>query len=330
MSAAPRAVTTIQAHNFSVSYDARFSLHTNHMAVSGNVIAVLGHNGAGKSTFLKAILGLIPTSAGKVEVYREDEGARVLLQPDQHMAFCPEVGSVFADISVESYIKLWCRLKHGSGTYYRTHAGRKYLDLLAIEPLLPKLGRELSKGQRRRVQTAIGFLTNPQLFLFDEPFDGLDIQRSTELAEIMEGESARTSLVLSSHRMDIVERLADTLIVLKDGEFVASGDLESVCETLGGDTFVIEGLTTPEDETELLRRQLPGALINQIGHRIEVTGLGLSQQKVETALRSVRVAGVNERVMHQPVDLTRIRPTLVDAMNYHLKSSRSREDPGPT
>lgn len=218
---------TIEAKGLSVAYDSTVALRCEQLVLSGNIIGLIGHNGAGKSTFIKSILKLLPPTSGSLKVY-DDNGP---LLPEEHMAFCPETGSVFNDISVESYVKLWCRLKHQDPNYYRKE-GREISDLLALEPLLPKLGRELSKGQRRRVQTAIGFLTKPKLFLFDEPFDGLDVLRTRELAEIINNQSEQTNFIISSHRMDVMERLVDMLVVLRAGEFVATGPVQEVCKKL--------------------------------------------------------------------------------------------------
>jgi ABC-2 type transport system ATP-binding protein len=220
-------VFTLKAHQLRVAYDSTVALRCPEIQLTGNLIGIIGHNGAGKSTFIKSILKLLPPTSGSLTV--SDETGPLL--PQEHMAFCPETGAVFSDIPVESYVKLWCRIKHNDPLYYRKES-KYFSDLLALEPLLPKLGRELSKGQRRRVQTAIGFLTRPRLFLFDEPFDGLDVLRTRELAEIIQSEKHRTNFIISSHRMDVMERLVDILVVLRGGEFVASGPVAAVCRQL--------------------------------------------------------------------------------------------------
>lgn len=225
-----RSFVTIQAKNLSVSYSELQALDIPALKAGGGVFALIGHNGAGKSTLIKTILGLLDPRAGSVEV-RNVHGARLI--PDRDMAFCPENGSVFADIPVEDYLKLWCRIKHGDSGYYLSR-GAEYLDRLSLPPLLSKKGRELSKGQRRRVQAALGFMSDPKLFLFDEPFDGLDVSRTNELMEIVEDESRKRTFLISSHRMDVMERIADSVIVLESGELRCSGTVSTVCEDLAG------------------------------------------------------------------------------------------------
>lgn len=220
---------SLEARGLSVRYTDLVALEIPELVAQGQIIAVLGHNGAGKSTLIKALLGLLVPHSGVLQV---KDATGVILRPEEHMAFCPENGAVFADISVESYLRLWCRIKHDDPRYY-IRAGSGYVERLSISQLLGKKGRELSKGQRRRVQTALGFMSDPHLFLFDEPFDGLDVQRTNDLMEIVEEERARRAFLISSHRMDVMERLADLVIVLRNGSVASVGSVSQVCAELG-------------------------------------------------------------------------------------------------
>lgn len=224
---------TITGRELSVKYAHFEAFSAKNLKISGNVIAVIGHNGAGKSTFIKTILGLLTPTKGTFAVMHNEGNELTALKPDQHMAFCPENGSVFADISVERYLELWCRIRHHNPRYYLT-TGIDYVELLDIAPLLKRKGRELSKGQRRRVQTALGFMLDPKLFLVDEPFDGLDVSRTNQLMEIVEAEKEKRCFIVSSHRMDVVERISDTVAVLRKGEIQAIGNVSEVCTALLG------------------------------------------------------------------------------------------------
>jgi ABC-2 type transport system ATP-binding protein len=221
---------SIRARDLVVRYSDLVALDIPRLECSGSVIALLGHNGAGKSTLLKTILGLLEPLSGQVSFTKSDGS---ILKPERDMAFCPENGAIFADIAVERYLECWCRITRDDARYYR-NAGSKYVELLSIEELFTKKGRELSKGQRRRVQTALGFMGDPSLFLFDEPFDGLDVQRTNDLMEIVEQERSQRSFIISSHRMDVMERLADMVIVLQHGEVACSGTVSEVCTALTG------------------------------------------------------------------------------------------------
>lgn len=227
-------VISIISDGVEISYDSTVAFRASSFCISGNVIAIIGHNGAGKSTLIKSLLGILKPTTGNLSIGFAGGSEKRPLIPHRDMAFCPETGSVFADISVERYIELWCRIRCSSARHYRK-GGAHYIELLDIQPLLKKKGRELSKGQRRRVQTALGFMIEPLLFLFDEPFDGLDVGRTNQLMEIVEEERGKRCFIISSHRMDVVERVADTILVLKQGTIQTSGSVLNVCATLLGD-----------------------------------------------------------------------------------------------
>lgn len=302
---------SLEAHSLSLAYGDTLALNCGDLQVSGTVLAVIGHNGSGKSTLLKAILGLHAPRTGTLNVIRTDNNLRNNpLVPEKHMAFSPENGAVFEDISVESYIKLWCRLKQRDSLYYLKE-GSRFIEIFKISELLGRKGRELSKGQRRRVQTVVGYLTAPTLFLFDEPFDGLDVLQTKSLADIIKQESAAMCVVLSSHRMEVVERLADSIIVLHEGRVFTSGNIQSVCRTLCPKTY----LFTIAD-TAALPRLLkisstcyPDCRVSKYHEQVSISGRALDP--------NILLAACAEADLGQ-VHCTEAAPSLPDAMSFHL------------
>jgi ABC-2 type transport system ATP-binding protein len=294
----------LHAREVEVCYEDDPALTIPELVLSGNIVAVIGHNGAGKSTLLKALLGLLPLAHGELWCGVRSNSGEYRLLPERDMAFCPETGSVFADITVQSYVELWCRIKYSQADYYK-RAGAAVFDLLDISPLLSKLGRELSKGQRRRVQTAIGFLLEPKLFLFDEPFDGLDVQRTSELTEIIERRVEHTAFVISSHRMDVVERIADTVLVLAHGRIVACGSVADVARTLAPLCVRISGVEHPQLESTA-KSLLPNALVTRVGDEsLLLADTGSSIETLRAALPAAQISNMD--------------PSLIDAVNVHLR-----------
>lgn len=305
----------LTARDLSITYGNTVALTVPFLSTRGHLVAVIGHNGSGKSTLIKSILGLLAPKTGELHTTLIRGAERTVLVPEQHMAFSPETGAVFADVSVESYIKLWCRLKQNDARYYR-RGGSRFIEALDIAPLLGKQGRELSKGQRRRVQSCVGFLAEPSLFLFDEPFDGLDIAQSNALSSIILEEGKRMSVLISSHRMEVVERIADTVIVLEGGRVLAAGSVEEVCASLCERSVVISHIPGELlDVVSLLRDRFPGCLVHSIGAQLCVTGPATDTDE------AVRFLAVEQRC--SGMSWRDVKPSLVDAMHYHLRRFQS-------
>lgn len=308
-----RRHVTLQAEGFSVGYDGNVVLSTGKIEITGNVIALAGHNGAGKSTFMKALLGLLPPESGRLQAVNAETGE--LLLPEKHMAFCPETGSVFADITVKEYLKLWCRLKAPTGNYFETE-GAELLEALELYSLLAKRGRELSKGQRQRVQTAAGFFTHPEFFLFDEPFDGLDVQRTHELMQIIRQFTPDMSFLVSSHRMDVVERLADQVIVLQEGKVKTFGPTAAVSRELCNRMYVIENASTPENLRKELESAFPTSFVYLLGQSVRFATSEVSETQLSEFITSRDSNGARTR---------EVSPTLTDAMSFHLRMLKREE-----
>jgi len=302
----------IEINDLKVKYGKHLALEIEKLRASGKIISVIGHNGSGKSTLIKTALGLLAPKYGSLKLTNIQNNKKTILIPEKHMAFSPENGAVFEDLNVESYIKLWCRIKLANGRYYLKE-GSEIIESLQIAPLLKKLGRELSKGQKRRVQTAVGFLIKPKLFLFDEPFDGLDILQSSELASIIQKHSNNMNMIISSHRMEVIERLSDMVIVLRNGRLHTYGNLDDVCINLCRECFSIQHL--PEQQAliseilPLFQREFRDCLINQIGRQLIIAGNDLKFEDIKSFFNNYKIP---------PHKMDKIRPSLVDAMSYHL------------
>lgn len=298
---------SLKSLDLKVSYDRQVALNIDKLDITGNVIAILGHNGAGKSTLLKTILNLLNPQSGKIDVSDQND---LNLIPERDMAFCPENGAVFEDIKVEDYLKVWLRIKSLSCNLQNDEVSR-LINLFEISPLLHKYGRELSKGQRRRVQSVVGFLIKPKLFLFDEPFDGLDIQKTAELSDIIEDKKSDTCFLISSHRMDVIERVCDSGLVLAAGKVIASGSIEDLSESLAGKSIIFN--LPPDYKLKNIKFAFKNTKchISHIGQNLIFTGHDCDLEKIisDYSLMDMKYC---ERV-----------PSLTDAMAYHLKKLSS-------
>ena len=193
------------------------------MAVGeGSVHAVLGANGAGKSTLLRIIAGL----------YRPDAGdilwCNAPVSPHKDAAWRSQLALVGADLSLPARFSVadcrhYASLMYASWDDTRWQRIAKSLELPVVERI-----HRLSLGTRAQVKLAIALAIRPRLLLLDEPTVGLDPVVRRQIWQWLVGEAAETgmSLVVATHELDEIERLADALTVLYRGRKVWSGELE--------------------------------------------------------------------------------------------------------
>lgn len=217
-------LVNINSKDLTVSYDQFIALDSINFSLTGEVFSLVGHNGSGKSTLIKTILDLVNINAGYIQI--SDSNGKVVL-PSQ-MIFAPETGSVFRDISIKDYFKLWYDIRNFDYIANKDHIDQIF-DRLEINNLMHKNGRELSKGQKRRVQAALGFIFRPALFLMDEPFDGLDISQTEILLDLIRMHKSDIAYLISTHRMEIVQEISDQIIILKEKKLLYAGDLKLLC-----------------------------------------------------------------------------------------------------
>jgi ABC-2 type transport system ATP-binding protein len=205
----------------------------------GSFFGFLGPNGAGKSTTIRMLTGLIPPTSGVIELLGlsmpADEMAikqRIGLVPDESLLFDRLTGGEFLEFVGRMY-----RLPRALAVQ---RAG-ELLDLFELSGERRKLIAEYSKGMRKRITMAASLIHRPELFLMDEPFEGVDAVGARLMKDILLEQVRRgATIFLTSHVLEVVERLCDTAAIIDKGRIVAEGrmqDLRGGSETLE-DMFV--------------------------------------------------------------------------------------------
>ncbi|HJT87737.1 MAG TPA: ABC transporter ATP-binding protein [Bryobacteraceae bacterium] len=192
----------------------------------GSFFGFLGPNGAGKSTTIRILTGLIPADSGSVEILGlrlpDDELAikqRIGLVPDESLLFDRLTGAEFLEFVGRMY-----------GLDRRTAVERAagLLDLLELKIDRKVIG-EYSKGMRKRVAMAASLIHHPELFLMDEPFEGVDAVGARLMKDILLDQVRRGATVfLTSHVLEVVERLCDRVAIINNGAIAASGTMEEL------------------------------------------------------------------------------------------------------
>jgi ABC-2 type transport system ATP-binding protein len=192
----------------------------------GSFFGFLGPNGAGKSTTIRMLTGLIPPDSGSIEIlgYKLPDDAleikrRIGLVPDESLLFDRLTGLEFLEFVGRMYA-----LDRGTAV----ERARGLMDLFQLEADR-KMIAEYSKGMRKRVAMAASLIHHPELFLMDEPFEGVDAVGARLMKDILHDQVRRgATIFLTSHVLEVVERLCDRVAIIDRGRIVNSGTLEDL------------------------------------------------------------------------------------------------------
>ena len=183
----------------------------------------LGPNGAGKSTTLRALLGLLRTDSGTASVFGLDPWADAVAI-HRRLAYVPGDVSLWPNLTGGETVDLLLRLRDIDPVTTRRE---ELLDRFALDPR--KKGRAYSKGNRQKVALVAAFAAPTDLLVLDEPTSGLDPLMEEVFNEcVAEHTAAGTTVLLSSHILSEVERLADRVTIIREGRTVESGTLEEL------------------------------------------------------------------------------------------------------
>ncbi|MEY8444212.1 ABC transporter ATP-binding protein [Lactococcus ileimucosae] len=207
---------------------------------AGEVLGYIGPNGSGKSTTLRVLLGIIKKSGGSATIFGKDVWTDAI-EIHKKIAYVPGDVYLWPNLTGGEIIDLFLKL-HG-------HADiQKKDELIAKFELDPrKKARSYSKGNRQKIALIAALATDAELYIFDEPTSGLDpLMESVFQAEVQRLKKVGKAIILSSHILSEVERLADRVAVIRKGEIVETGSLEDL-RHLTRDTFKVETVQVPEE-----------------------------------------------------------------------------------
>src|SRR5690625_4063574 len=188
----------------------------------GEVVGFIGPNGSGKSTTIRILLGVIRRNAGQAEIFGKDVWKNSL-EIHKRISYVPGDVNLWGNLTGGEIIDLFMKL-HGKGNKQK----RDYLiNRFELDP--KKKARTYSKGNRQKVSLIAALSVDSDLFIFDEPTSGLDpLMEQVFQDEIAKIKENGKSILLSSHSLSEVERLADSVVIIRQGEIVESGTLDEL------------------------------------------------------------------------------------------------------
>ena len=205
----------------------------------GCFFGFLGPNGAGKTTTIRMLMGLAPPTSGTIELLglpmpekALDIKGRIGLVPDESLLFDRLTGLEFTEFVGRMY---------GLTRPVARERAKELLALFELDAEPRKLIGDYSKGMRKRAAMAAALIHRPELFLLDEPFEGVDAVGARLMKEILQEQVRRgATMFLTSHVLEVVERLCDRVAIIHEGKLVLSGEMAELrhgSETLE-DVFV--------------------------------------------------------------------------------------------
>ncbi|WP_085523750.1 ABC transporter ATP-binding protein [Tuberibacillus sp. Marseille-P3662] len=189
---------------------------------TGEVVGFIGPNGAGKSTTIRTLLGIIRRDAGNVEIFDKDVW-KDSLDIHKHISYVPGDVSLWGNLTGGEIIDLFLKL-HGGGDMQK----RDYLiKRFELDP--KKKAKGYSKGNRQKVGLIAALSVDSDLYIFDEPTSGLDpLMEAVFQEEVEKIKESGKAILLSSHILSEVERLADKVVIIRQGEIVETGTLDEL------------------------------------------------------------------------------------------------------
>jgi len=212
----------------------------------GKVFGLLGPNGAGKTTLIRMILDIIKPDSGTI-LYN---GRQLTSEDKDRITYLPEERGLYKKERVRDLLAYFAQLKGMSALEARRRTAL-YLAKLEMSDALDRKVEELSKGNQQKIQIAAALVSDPEVIVLDEPFVGLDpLNLRLSKGILSEERKAGKTILLSTHQMNQVEELCDSLFMLNQGVRVLYGAVSEIMDRYSEPALLLECSPIPEEMPE--------------------------------------------------------------------------------
>ena len=215
----PEAPSALRTRDLAKDYGDGPALHPLTLNIApGERVALIGHNGSGKTTFLRMAAGLLEPASGSVRIFGHPTGS---IEARRHLSFLADTPTFYDDLSVWEHLEYTARL-HGMSTWEQRAAD--LLGSLGIYERADDLPSRFSRGLKQKAAIAVAVLRPFDILLVDEPFVGLDADGKEALLDIFDdAHRSGATLVVATHELEFVTS-AQRTVALRDGQLVFDGD----------------------------------------------------------------------------------------------------------
>ena len=226
---------------------------------SGTVFGLLGPNGAGKTTTIKMILGLVLPTSGSIQLAGFDVAKERNKALGHAGAILEGSRNIYWRLSARANLEYFGALRGMRGKPLASRI-TEVLDLVELSDRADEEVRYLSRGMQQKVALATAILHEPDVLLLDEPTLGLDVQASRMIEQVIHQfvEKQGKAVLLTTHQMDLAERLSDRIFVIHKGKKVEEGPTSDVIDRFGGQHETMEILLATVANTDALERLIKG------------------------------------------------------------------------
>jgi ABC-2 type transport system ATP-binding protein len=248
---------------------------------TGSVYGFIGPNGSGKTTTLRMILHILLPDSGHIEVFGD---ARSDTARDK-IGYLPEERGLYKKMKVRRLLRYYGELKGKSRKFVDGEISR-WIDQMSLGAWLDRPVETLSKGMAQKVQFIAAIVSRPELLILDEPFSGLDPVNADVLRDaILSVRRQGTTILFSTHDMNVAERMCDRIFMIFRGRKVLDGTLDEIQSSYGSDTVRVK-----IDGSRAVLDSLPGVMsVNDFGQLQEVRLSGDPQVLLSSLVARARV-----------------------------------------
>lgn len=202
---------------------------------NGEVLGIAGINGAGKSTTLKAVTGLIPVNRGSVNLNSFIPSTSLDKENfKSKLGYCPDVGGVIPSASPREHINLLMNLSGNKRNTEKVNEAYHLLEMVNLQDFVDTPCGSFSHGMLRRMSVVLASLNAHELLILDEPFDGVDPTGVNAIKTIIDSHKNKGQIVIvSSHLIDVLSEVSDRIMVMVDGEVKVDKNSEYFAGTSG-------------------------------------------------------------------------------------------------
>jgi ABC transporter related protein len=243
----------ISIKDFELSFGSKKIIHgLNFEVKKGEIFGFLGSNGSGKTTTIRALLGIYQADSGELLINGEE------FSPEKFGAigYLPEERGLYKKEKVIDVMQYFGRLK-GLSKKEAQEFSKKYLKRVGLEDKANLNIDKLSGGQQQKIQLGITIMGKPDLLILDEPTKGFDPVNRQLLMDIIAEENARgATIVMVTHQMEEVEKICNRALLLKDGKVKAYGTVDEIRNQFGKQRIILEfvGELPKSDKFEIIKK----------------------------------------------------------------------------